>query len=568
MKHYILQTKAILKASLLFIFLLSAISVVKAQSNSSLTGMSYQTVVRNSSGALVNGFVGIQIKILQGSATGNTVYTETQRPYANVNGLASIIIGSVNPTGFSTIPWASGPFYLETDIDASGGTNYQFAGTNQLMSVPYALYAASSGSSSSSLPANGNYSGEVLYWNGTAWTKVPQPSATALSDSKTGLQLSLCPDNSVVWGTCPVSNTPSNIQAVSVTGISMTGATFNGSTSSSAGFANEGVYVSSTNSRSTGGGFYYNYNNGNGVPSTYSLSFSGLLPGQTYYAFAYANQTGQNLPTLYSQTSIQFTTNLLPGFGNVSVSNITSTSATMTGSVTANGNTVTSSGVCYGTIPNPTSTNGGFVTTTFPSNVNTLTPGQTYYVCSYAQINNQYYYGPYTSFSTPIAAPKLIVSSDAVNSYPIFSNATLSSVNIKDNLVITISNYNSAYSYTIGNLSINGTALPTTFSIIPSGNSATITIPLEKYPQGSSTSKDYFINSIPGGSYTYSITVLCNNSVSATVSNAISISSLGVGNQFGGGYISNYTGSMPLKAGSILTICSQTDLPNNGSLVP
>ena len=56
--------------------------------------ISYQAVIRNSSDQLVTETqVGMQISILQGSADGSTVYTETQTPTTNANGLVSIEIG-------------------------------------------------------------------------------------------------------------------------------------------------------------------------------------------------------------------------------------------------------------------------------------------------------------------------------------------------------------------------------------------------------------------------------------------------------------------------------------------
>jgi len=59
--------------------------------------MSYQSVIRNANGALVaNQAVGVKISLLQGSATGTAVYTETQNPTTNANGLASFQIGGLN----------------------------------------------------------------------------------------------------------------------------------------------------------------------------------------------------------------------------------------------------------------------------------------------------------------------------------------------------------------------------------------------------------------------------------------------------------------------------------------
>lgn len=102
--------------------------------------MSYQAVIRNSSNALVSSkTIGMKISILLGSATGTVVYTETHTPATNANGMVSIEIGG--GTGFNTINWANGPFFIKTETDPAGGTNYTITGTSQLLSVPYALYA-------------------------------------------------------------------------------------------------------------------------------------------------------------------------------------------------------------------------------------------------------------------------------------------------------------------------------------------------------------------------------------------------------------------------------------------
>jgi len=102
--------------------------------------MSYQAVIRNSSNALVtNTQVGMRISILQGSTTGTAVYTETQTPTTNANGLVSIEIGG--GAGFSSINWADGTYFLKTETDPTGGTTYSITGTSQLLSVPYALHS-------------------------------------------------------------------------------------------------------------------------------------------------------------------------------------------------------------------------------------------------------------------------------------------------------------------------------------------------------------------------------------------------------------------------------------------
>ncbi len=108
--------------------------------------MSYQAVVRNSNNQLVtNQEVGMKISILQETYTGTVVYQEiyNPNPQTNANGLVSIEIGGGIPLIgiFSAINWVLGPYFLKTETDPTGGSNYTISGTSQLLSVPYALYA-------------------------------------------------------------------------------------------------------------------------------------------------------------------------------------------------------------------------------------------------------------------------------------------------------------------------------------------------------------------------------------------------------------------------------------------
>ena len=44
---------------------------------------------------------------------------------------------------FEQIDWANGPYFIKSEIDPEGGNNYNVTTTQQLLSVPYALYAGS-----------------------------------------------------------------------------------------------------------------------------------------------------------------------------------------------------------------------------------------------------------------------------------------------------------------------------------------------------------------------------------------------------------------------------------------
>ena len=131
--------------TLFLFFLLITISVF-AQSPEK---MSYQAVIRDASNTLVtNQSVGMQISILRNSINGSVEYTETKTVTTNINGLVTLEIGSEDTSGFSLINWSAGPYFIKIETDPDGGINYTISGTSQLMSVPFAMYAKTSGSSS------------------------------------------------------------------------------------------------------------------------------------------------------------------------------------------------------------------------------------------------------------------------------------------------------------------------------------------------------------------------------------------------------------------------------------
>ncbi len=180
--------------TLLFAVLYTAFSYGQAPSK-----MSYQAVVRGQGNLLVtNSPVGMRISILQGSTNGTPIYVETQNTQTNLNGLISLQIGSgINITGdFSLIDWANGPYFIKTETDPLGATDYSVLDVTELLSVPYAMYAETSGSSipgpvgpagNDGLPGEqgqtgndgppgpvgflsaGNAEGVTPFWNGSNW---------------------------------------------------------------------------------------------------------------------------------------------------------------------------------------------------------------------------------------------------------------------------------------------------------------------------------------------------------------------------------------------------------------
>lgn len=106
--------------------------------------MNYQAVVRNSSGTPVpnNTSVKLRFTIHDGSTTGTTVFTETQTVSANQFGLVTAQIGLLG--NLAVVSWGFGAKYLQVEVDINNSGTFVDMGNSQLISVPYALYAANS----------------------------------------------------------------------------------------------------------------------------------------------------------------------------------------------------------------------------------------------------------------------------------------------------------------------------------------------------------------------------------------------------------------------------------------
>jgi hypothetical protein len=101
----------------------------------------YQGVARNAGGSpLVNQVVSLRLSIEEGP--GVVLFQEEHQPTTNVFGLFNVQIGSIETMN---IDWSGEMKYLHVELDIAGGTNYVDLGTTAFLSVPYALYAESSG---------------------------------------------------------------------------------------------------------------------------------------------------------------------------------------------------------------------------------------------------------------------------------------------------------------------------------------------------------------------------------------------------------------------------------------
>jgi len=331
--------------------------------------MSYQAVIRNSGGALVvNQAVGMKISVLQGSTSGTAVFAETHTPTTNANGLVSLEIGTGSPVNgtLAGVNWANGPYYIQSQIDVTGGTNYTLTGAYQLLSVPYALYAVNG------VP-KGNNTGDLLSWNGTQWDAIANTAATTnigLPKVTTGImQPSYCYNSTIV----------------SDEGFSITA---------------KGVCWSLSPNPTLADNFS---TDGQGI-DPFNSTYQNLLPGRLYYVRAYAtNARG----TGYGMTNTFTSATTSPTITTAAVTSITNNNATCGGTLTNSNNIgFNSRGLVWSTSPNPTqSSNAGMATNgagpgTFTVGISGLTPNTTYYIRAFGETSYTTLYGNQVTFTT------------------------------------------------------------------------------------------------------------------------------------------------------------------------
>ena len=157
-----------MKKHFLLFFLFFYSIVIYSQSPQ---GFNYQAIVRDYEGNIKSN-TGVQFIFNIQTANGVSVYSEIHTVITNKYGLIDLVIGKgITSEDFSNINWSSTTYMLNVTLDGVD------LGATQLMSVPYALYAVSSGSSSggggvgiSSTVDNGDGTFTLNYTDGTSFT--------------------------------------------------------------------------------------------------------------------------------------------------------------------------------------------------------------------------------------------------------------------------------------------------------------------------------------------------------------------------------------------------------------
>ncbi len=100
----------------------------------------YQAIARNAAGEpLSSNTLTARFTIHDGTANGTSVWQELQTVSTSALGLFTVQLGS--SISLSTVNWANGAKFMQVEIDLGNG--FVDIGTQQLLSVPYALHAGS-----------------------------------------------------------------------------------------------------------------------------------------------------------------------------------------------------------------------------------------------------------------------------------------------------------------------------------------------------------------------------------------------------------------------------------------
>ena len=277
-----------MKKTILCALIFSIVSVLSAQVPPQK--MTYQVVVRDANNELVvNQQVGVRIGILKNSPNGVPVYMETHTATTNANGLLSIVVGMGTPspgTQLADVEWSKDDYYIQSEIDPTGGANYTIVGVQQLVTVPYAFYAGTADYNKlENRPPNGTNTGDILYWDAsdTSWHVIPVGSA--------GQVLTLNPNGVPQWYSNVLNqNAPPTLVTdtiYDITGYTMT-VKCSIVNSGSTGIIASGVCWSSTNPSPSIGN---NYTTDGASVGSFISHVSGLSSNTKYYVCAYATNS-------------------------------------------------------------------------------------------------------------------------------------------------------------------------------------------------------------------------------------------------------------------------------------
>lgn len=473
----------------------------------------YQAVLRDSRGNIkANTPTSININILQGSSSGNVVYSENHYVTTNMYGLINLEIGNgmATKSSFSAIDWGTSTYFIKIFVDGVE------MGTDQLLSVPYALNAKTAEKVTGKIteldpvflasPAMGISSNNLTNWNIAFGWGNHATAGYLKSYTETDPSFLASPAGGITATNITRWNT-----AVGWGDHALAGYLKSNSESDPIFKAwNKSSDISITASQVSD--FEASVNNNaavlansakNSYPTVDAMKLAGIQTGAQKNVNADWNATSGdaqilNKPTIPIGTNpgdmqywngtawvmvpaglpgqfLQFTTAKIPAWSGAAFISLTSTSATSItdstatsgGNISNSGGEATERGVCWSTSQNPTitdyKTNEGPGSGTFTSSITGLSALTTYYVRAYATNSLGTQYGNQISFKTLVKPIRKQKISGHVQKGPFVNGTTILMAELDSTLQQTGRNFNTQISNNSGSFEIANVVLTSSF---------------------------------------------------------------------------------------------------------
>ncbi|MCF8416156.1 MAG: hypothetical protein K9G40_07920 [Crocinitomicaceae bacterium] len=406
------------KISLLLAFCLAILTVAQAQIPPQ--AMNYSAVARNAAGQpIATATIGIQISILKTSTLGAVMYSENHFVNTDSFGLFNLIVGAgaVQSGSMNSIQWSTDNFYLKVGMDINGGTNFLTMGTTQLLSVPYALHAATADS----------ITGVAMDGSETV---IIAGSDVTITGSGTTADPYIVNAAGATPGTIPTLTTGAVQETIELFGSSSSLYLKVAHTVSSDGgetIVSRGIcYSTSPNPTTSGNVSPSGFNNWVGSDTSFMYI---IQPNTTYYIRAFAvnsKGTAYGNEVSFTTTNVQLATLVTDPVSNFSFNPDGSVNTDLNSQLINDGGQPPVLGFCYATSPNPTLND--FVISTYTSlstSLLNLAPNTTYYVRAYGTNIAGTAYGNQVMFTTPqvqLATVETYPVTDIYVSQPLSSN--------------------------------------------------------------------------------------------------------------------------------------------------
>lgn len=174
-----------MKKSLLTSLLFCCLGLFTSYAQTGSQGMSYQAVVRDAAGkVLANAPVSIKIALVSENKSIEAYYTEVHQINTDFLGQINLVIGEgQDKKGTITeVPWGKEQIWLDVALQGAQNTAFKVNSRTQLLSVPYAMHAATT---SKLIEEPATEKNQSIYWHTGGNTKtLPATHFVGTRDNK------------------------------------------------------------------------------------------------------------------------------------------------------------------------------------------------------------------------------------------------------------------------------------------------------------------------------------------------------------------------------------------------